>query len=92
MNVEIVKTASRSISDEHDISIRTVRIDGVMHLQMQGRDHEIMRPTWGRGVVMTCPNTVDVDAIVNDPAEYDRYYSGYGDGCEILDGIPVGLT
>lgn len=88
MKIEIIKTATKSISDEYDISVRKVKIDGVMHLQMQGRDHEIMRPTWGCGVIMTCPESVDVDEIVNDTEEYERYYNGYGDGCEMCADVP----
>lgn len=92
MNIEIIKTVTKDISEEYDISIRTVKIDGVMHLQMQGRDHEIIRPSWSKGVIMTCPESVDIDAIISDlNGECSRYYNGYGEGCEMLEAVPEEL-
>ena len=80
MDIKIINTTA-------DETIRTVQINGVMHMQMKGCDHEIMTPSWGCGRIMTCPADVDIEAIADDPEKRIAYYNGYGDGCEMLETV-----
>lgn len=87
MKIEIIET--RDLDNSTDVYkttlVRLLDIDGVRHLQMQMRQHEIMRATWGDGLLMTCPTTLSLDDVVADPS---AYYMGHGAGCEVLEDVP----
>ena len=85
MKIEIIETRDldKSALSENERLVRLLNIDGVRHLQMQGKRHEIMRGTWADGALMKCPVGLTLDAVAEAP---DCYYLGYGDGCEMWTG------
>lgn len=88
MAINIIETRDISINACKVRQARLVDIDGSRYLQMMGTKHEIMPYTWSDGVIMSCPVTLSLDAVLSNP---ELYYRGYGDGCELCFDIPQEL-